>query len=201
MLEVKAQLEHLLSFPPRNFKNKTVLQRSVECHSHVALEEIRSGLDALLCDQHGSFAAPEDEIPPAVEALEVLPRGGDVPNAKGQGSGVDVTTQRALTRVIRGSVRSHYATIYRAKVGQGKEVDVDGCIEVVEIIPEELEAEVLFFSPGFAAVFPPGVAAGIASLESVLFFSPGFAAVFPPGVAAGIASLEYVRCCCECVGE
>ena len=32
MLEVKAQLDLLLSFPPRNFKTKTVLQRSVECH-------------------------------------------------------------------------------------------------------------------------------------------------------------------------
>ena len=46
-------------------------------------------------------------------------KGGDVTGVARNllsSKGVDVTTQRALTRVLRGSVRAHFATIYRAKV-------------------------------------------------------------------------------------
>ena len=212
--------------------SQAALQRAVESHRTAALDEIRSGAEALLCDQHASFAAPADEIPPAVavllasiEALEVLPSDASraaAARSPDGGGRASVATQRALTRVLRGSVRAHYATIWRGTVGDRAEMDVDGCIEVPRAPPRAPHTATISSMHGSqqrlqhmcfsARCVPPAAPTSRVCAQVVeaipeevaaeaQFYSPGFDAVYPPGVAAGVAALEYVRCCVECVGE
>jgi len=148
----------------------TPLPHGLFWYKVAALEEVEEGLRILLSDAHANFIDPEAEIPVAVQvyvkahALLIATRASQAAAAPTS----VLSAEAEVCRHLKASVRARFYAIVDAQALPDGTVNVEGCIDAVTNLVEEVEVEALYFAPGYSAVVSRAV---------------------------GIAVLEYVTCC------
>jgi len=150
--------------PPRR-------EQGLAWYKVASLEEVLSSLRVLLSDAHSYFINPIDEIPVAVQVFVMAH--ALLKSANGAPASA-LSSEEEVCTCLKASVRARFSAIVDAQARPDGTVNVEGCIDAVTNLAEEVEVEALYFAPGYISMVPR---------------------------AAGIAVLEYIICCKQSVED
>jgi hypothetical protein len=167
---VQQHLESMKTLPASAFKPSmtragsfvpTQSAEGLEWYRTASIAEMHSCLRTILSDSHTYFVNPLEEIPVAIQVyVAVL----DLLQATCRGE--TVTPEEEVCSYLKASVRARVAAIVDAEALEDGSVNVEGCIQAVTNLAEEVEVEALYFAPGYTALVPRAV--GVAVLEYII---------------------------------